>query len=67
MAVRALLTKREISADNKKTSEAQRPAAKPQAKPKIKATAKPTKAKATVRFTKELSDDQGGSDKSQTR
>ena len=67
MDVCAQLTKREISAKNKKTSEAQRPAAKAKAKAKIKAKAKATKAKASVLLTKELSDDEGGSDRSQTR
>ena len=67
MAVRAPLAKREVSFENKKTSDAQRPATKPKAKAKVKAKAKATKAKVGVLLTKELSEDEGGSDKSQTR
>ena len=68
MAARAPLTKREMSAE-KKTSEALLPAAKAKAKAKakIKAKTNATKAKAGVLLTKEVSDDERGSDKSQTR
>ena len=69
MAVRAPLTKREMSAEKKKTSKALLPAAKAKAKAKakIKAKDKATKAKAGGLLTKEVSDDEGGSDRSQTR
>ena len=68
MAVRAPLTKRETPAEKKKSSEALLPnaKAKAKAKAKIKAKAKSTKAKAGVPPTKEVSDDEGGSDRSQT-
>ena len=67
MAVRASLTKREMSAE-KKTSKELLPAAKAKAKAnaKTKAKAEATKAKARVFLIKEVSDDQGGS-RSQTR
>ena len=69
MAVRAPLTKRETSAEKKTSSEALLPAAKAKAKAKakIKAKAKATKTEAGVLLTKEVSDDDGGSDTSQTR
>ena len=68
MAVRAPVTKLETSAEKKKSSEALLPAAKAKAraKAKIKAKAKATKAKVGVLLTKEVSDDERGSDKSQT-
>ena len=65
MAVRAPVTKRVMSTEKKKTSEAAK--AKAKAKAKIKAKAKATKAKAGVLLAKEVSDDEGGSDRSQTR
>ena len=69
MAVRAPMTKRETSAEKKRLSEALLPAAKAKAKAKanVKAEAKATKVKAGVLLTKEVSDYEGGSDKSQSR
>ena len=64
--VRAPMTKRETFAEKKKMCEALLPAAKAKAKAKekVEAKAKATKVKAGVLLAKEVSDDEGGSDKS---
>ena len=48
MFVRAPFSKREVSIENKQTSDAQRAAAKPTAKATVKAKAYPKNAKAIV-------------------
>ena len=74
MAVCAPLSKRDISIENRKTSDAHRAAAKPKAKANVKAKAQPKKAQAIVilsskYFSKDLciSEDEWAFDSSQTR
>ena len=69
MAVRAPVTKLETSAEKKKSSEALLLAAKAKAKAnaKIKAKAKATNPKAGVLLTRDVSDIEGGFDRSHTR
>ena len=68
MAVRAPVTKLETSAEKKKSSEELLIAAKAKAKAKakIKAKAKATNPKAGVLLTREVSDIEGGSNRSHT-
>ena len=71
MAVRAPLSKCEVSCENKKTSDAQWAAAKPKAKAKVKAKAHPKKVKACMMLSKEPpimeSEDEMWSSSSQAR
>ena len=57
MTVHAPISKREVSVEHRKTSDAQRSAAKPKAKAKVKAKAQPKKAKAVVLLSKDPSND----------
>ena len=73
MAVHVPRTKREVSVENKNTSDAQHAAAPPKAKAKVKAKAQPKKANAIIIQPKfhlednQFSEDDGGSDSSQAR